>query len=65
MDDEIELAVQVNGKLRDRIRANKDASREEIESIARNSPKAAEWTAGQTIRKVVVVPGKIVNFVVG
>ncbi len=64
VDDEIELAVQVNGKLRDRIRANKDASREEIESIARNSPKAAEWTAGQTIRKVVVVPGKIVNFVV-
>ena len=65
IEDEIEIPVQVNGKLRDRIVVKKDATKEEIEALARASAKIAEWTAGKEIRKVVVVPGKLVNIVVG
>ena len=55
----------MNGKLRDKIVVPKDASKEAIEAAARNSAKIAEWTAGKEIRKVVVVPGRLVNLVVG
>ena len=55
--------MQVNGKLRDRIRVPSQASREDIEAAARASAKVAEATAGQTITKVIVVPGKLVNIV--
>jgi leucyl-tRNA synthetase len=65
IEDEIEIVLQVNGKLRDKIVVPKDASKEEIEAAARNSAKIAEWTAGKEIRKVVVVPGRLVNLVVG
>jgi leucyl-tRNA synthetase len=64
IEDELELVVQVNGKLRDKLTVKRDASSAEIEAAALASPKAAEWTAGKTIRKVVVVPGKLVNIVV-
>jgi leucyl-tRNA synthetase len=56
--------LQVNGKLRDKIVVKKEATKEEIEAAARASAKIAEWTAGKEIRKVVVVPGKLVNLVV-
>jgi leucyl-tRNA synthetase len=65
IEDEIEMPVQVNGKVRDKIVVKKDATKEEIEATARGSAKIAEWTAGKEIRKVVVVPGKLVNIVVG
>jgi leucyl-tRNA synthetase len=64
IEDEIEMPVQVNGKVRDKIVVKKDATREEIEAAARGSAKIAEWTAGKEVRKVVVVPGKLVNIVV-
>jgi leucyl-tRNA synthetase len=64
IEDELELIVQINGKLRDKLTVKRDASSQEIESAALASPKAQEWTAGKTIRKVVVVPGKLVNIVV-
>jgi len=63
VENEIELAVQVNGKVRDRIRVPADASAQEVESAARASEKILEATAGQTILKVVVVPRKLVNIV--
>ena len=63
METEIEIPVQVNGKLRDRIRVPAQATKEDIEAAARASAKAAEATAGQTISKVIVVPGKLVNIV--
>ena len=63
VENEIEIPVQVNGKLRDRIRVPSQASREDIEAAARASAKVAEATAGQTITKVIVVPGKLVNIV--
>jgi leucyl-tRNA synthetase len=64
IEDEIEIVLQVNGKVRDKIVVKKDATREEVEAGARGSAKIAEWTAGKEIRKVIVVPGKLVNIVV-
>ncbi len=63
IEDEIEIPVQVNGKLRDKIVVKKDATKEEIEAIAIASPKIAEWTTGKEIKKIVVVPAKLVNIV--
>jgi leucyl-tRNA synthetase len=60
----IELVVQVNGKLRDRVRAPAGAPRDEQERLARASNKIAALLDGQDIAKTVVVPGKLVNFVV-
>jgi leucyl-tRNA synthetase len=62
--DVIVVAVQVNGKLRDRIEAPSDASREQLESLARERPNVARHLDGAEVAKVVVVPGRLVNFVV-
>ena len=62
--DTFELVVQVNGKLRDRIEAPADASREEQEALARQSERVLAQLNGGEVVKTVVVPGKLVNFVV-
>ena len=62
--DSVTLAVQVNGKLRATIEAPADASREDIERQALADPKVAKFIGDGRVRKVVVVPGKIVNVVV-
>jgi leucyl-tRNA synthetase len=62
--DEIELVVQVNGKLRGSIRVPKAAGRSEIEQLARANPNVQRFVAGQDVKKVVVVPGRLVNLVV-
>jgi leucyl-tRNA synthetase len=62
--DVVVVAVQVNGKLRDRIEASPDASREDLESLARERPNVARHLDGHEVAKVVVVPGRLVNFVV-
>ena len=64
VEDEIELPIQINGKLRERIVVKKDASAAEVEASALASVKVREHLAGQTPRKVIVVPGKLVNLVV-
>jgi len=61
--DEIELIVQLNGKLIDRVSAPAQAGREQLEEIARASGKLAARLDGREIVKAVVVPGKLVNFV--
>ena len=58
------IACQVNGKLRDTIEMPSGASNQELEESAKLSPKVQGHLEGKTIRKVVVVPGKLVNFVV-
>ncbi|MCB1227744.1 MAG: class I tRNA ligase family protein, partial [Verrucomicrobiales bacterium] len=63
VEEEIELVIQVNGKLRDRLTVARDIAREEVEKWAMESPKVAEFTAGLTVRKVIYVPGKLVNVV--
>jgi leucyl-tRNA synthetase len=63
IDDEIEIVMQVNGRVRDRMVMLRDATREQIEAAALAHPKLPEWTGGKEIKKVVVVPGKLVNIV--
>ena len=63
--DSIELVVQVNGKLRARIEAAANADRTTIETQALAAENVQRHTEGKTIRKVIVVPGKLVNIVVG
>jgi leucyl-tRNA synthetase len=62
--DVIEIVVQVNGKLRDRIQATPSSTHEELESLARGRPKVQAHIDGKQVMKVVVVPSKLVNFVV-
>ena len=63
VENEIELVVQVNGKVRERLTVSKQATTKEIEQSARTSAKVLEATAGLSIVKVIVVPGKLVNIV--
>ncbi len=63
--DAVTLAVQVNGKLRGTIEAAVGASREEVEKAALADPGVAKFLEGANVKKIVVVPGKIVNIVVG
>jgi leucyl-tRNA synthetase len=62
--EDVELVVQVNGKLRDRITVKRDAADAEIEKTALASPKVQEATTGKTVAKVIVIKGKLVNVVV-
>ena len=57
--------VSFNGKVRFNIELPADTPREEVERAALSHESAAKWTEGKTVRKVIVVPGKIVNVVVG
>jgi len=62
--DEIELVLQVNGKLRGHMRAPKSAGRGELERLALANDAVTRFTNGQAVKKVVVVPGRLVNVVV-
>ena len=59
------MAVSFNGKPRFNISAAVDATSDELQAMALADPAAAKWLEGKTVRKVIVVPGKIVNIVVG
>ncbi len=63
--DTIELVVQVNGKLRARIEVPADADKAAVEAEAFAAENVQRHTGGKTVRKVIVVPGKLVNIVVG
>ena len=62
--DEVEIALQINGKLRDRMPAPADADREQLETLARDRPRVQAHIDGKNVVKVIVVPSKLVNFVV-
>ncbi|MEP6877702.1 MAG: class I tRNA ligase family protein, partial [Nitrosospira sp.] len=64
VQDEIELVVQVNGKLRGQICVARDTKREVIERLALESDQVQKFIAGKTVKKVVLVPGRLVNIVV-
>ncbi len=64
VQDEIELVLQVNGKLRGRLTVAADAARDAIEAAALASPEAQKHMEGKPAKKVVVVPGRLVNIVV-
>jgi len=62
--DEIELVLQVNGKLRGKLRVPATADSQAIEAAARASDEVGKYAAGAAVRKVIVVPGRLVNVVV-
>ena len=64
VDDAYQIAVQVNGKLRGEVQVSATAGDAEIRDTAAKDPKVAGWLHGKTIKKVVVIPKRLVNFVV-
>ncbi len=64
IEDEVEVVFQVNGKLRDKARVPIQATKEEIEKIALASARVQEFMEGKPPKKIIVVPGKLVNIVV-
>ena len=61
--EEVTVVIQINGKMRDRLTMAVDLAQAEVEAAALAQPKIAEQIAGQTIKKVVVIPNKLVNIV--
>lgn len=64
VQDEIKLIVQVNGKLRGEINVAKDAGKDVIEHAALTNEHVLKFIEGQTVKKIIVVPGRLVNIVV-
>ena len=62
-ENTVPMVIQVNGKLRDKLEVPKDISREELEKLALASAKVNIFLDGVTVRKVIVVPGRLVNIV--
>ena len=65
IDEQVEIPVQVNGKLRGRITVPNEIAPEELEMAAMSDEKIVPFLQGKTIKKTIVLPGKLVNFVVG
>ena len=63
VEDEVEIVLQIMGKVRSKINVAKDITKEELEKQALEDEKILEWLEDKTIRKVIVVPGKLVNIV--
>ncbi len=63
VENTVPMVIQVNGKLRDKLEVPKDISREELENLALASAKVKIFLDGVTVRKVIVVPGRLVNIV--
>ncbi len=63
--DEVEVPVQVNGKLRSKVRVPAGISKEALEAVALADERVRALIDGKTVRKIIVVPGKLVNIVVG
>jgi leucyl-tRNA synthetase len=64
VEDTLEIPVQVNGKLRDVIKVPANADNAALEAAAKASEKVQQFIAGKTIKKVIVVPKKLVNIAV-
>ena len=64
IEDEVEIVIQVNGKVRDRMNMSIQASEEELKAAALANPKIQQLIAGKIVQKTVIVPKKLVNIVV-
>ena len=62
--DEVEMIIQVNGKLRGKIMIDKSLSKEQVEVMAKDNSNVQKFITGQTIKKIIVVPNKLINIVV-
>jgi leucyl-tRNA synthetase len=65
IDDEVEIAVQVNGKVRSRVKLRRDASEAEARAAVEADEAVLAHTAGKPLKKVIYVPNRILNFIVG
>jgi leucyl-tRNA synthetase len=65
VDDTVEVAVQVNGKVRAQVKVPADADATALEAAARADERIAGYLDGANVRRVVAVPGRLVNFVLG
>ncbi len=63
-EDTVEIVVQVNGKVRDHVTAPAGAAPAALEQLALAAPRVQEWVAGKPVRRVITVPGKLVNILV-
>ena len=63
VDDTLEIVIQINGKLRARLNVAANIDEETLKELAFNEPKIAKLIAEQTIKKTIVVPGKLINIV--
>ncbi|MGG3841657.1 leucine--tRNA ligase [Anoxybacillus kestanbolensis] len=63
VEDEVEIVIQVNGKVRAKLHVPADATKEQLEQLAMEDEKIKEQIEGKTVRKVIAVPGKLVNIV--
>ena len=64
VEETVHIAIQVNGKLRGELQISATAPEDELRELAAADPKVAAWLLGKTIKKVVVIPKRLVNFVV-
>jgi len=65
VDEEIELVIQINGKVRDRLRVAADINEQDAKAVAMESEKVQKWLGGQKIKDVVFIKGKLLNIVIG
>ncbi|HLR14367.1 MAG TPA: class I tRNA ligase family protein, partial [Bacillota bacterium] len=63
IEEEVEVVLQVMGKVRSKVSVPKDITKEDLETVALEDEKIQPWIEGKTVRKVIVVPGKLVNIV--
>ena len=63
VDNEIEIVIQINGKMRAKVQVPADITKEEMEKIVMENSRVQEQIDGKTIRKVIAIPGKLVNIV--
>ncbi len=63
--EQVELVVQINGKLRSKVRVPSAANQETIEEKVKEDPKVKQAIEGKMIKKIIIVPGKLVNVVAG
>ena len=63
VEDTVQIVLQVNGKVRSHAEVAKDMGKDELEALALADEKVKEFTAGKTVRKVIAIPGKLVNIV--
>ena len=64
IQDEIEIVIQVNGKLRGSLKIPSDLPHEKYEQIVKDHPSFQKWTSDKSLKKIVTVPKKLVNLVV-
>src|SRR5690606_34620026 len=64
VDDEVEVVVQVNGKVRSKVKVAKDAAKEQLEQIAKEDERVKEHIEGKEIVNVIVILGNLGNIVV-